>query len=203
MNVNVGPGDGAGDGGGGVAVGSGSGLGAGAVVVSVAVTVLVTVPVAGRVVTAAVAGVLAAGSAVNDGTDPGETAGGGGAVLAGTLAAGGCVLAVVRAAVNAGYRGNAVRADAVPAAGLNTVGCGAGAGLGVMSSARPAIVVICPVSAMVIVAAMMTAAQHASSTYQASWYQGMSRRTIRGSLPSRRQPFLFAYELVDYGQQPS
>jgi hypothetical protein len=210
VNVIVGPGDGSGDGGGADVDGAGDGDGAGAVAVSVAVTVLVTVP--GAVgVTGAVA--VAAGEAVNDETSPGETAGGGGAVLAGTLADGGIVRAVVRADVNGSalvlavaYGGIAVRADAVPAAGLSTVGCGAGAGLGVAltTMARPATIsVMRPVSAMVIVAATMTTAQHASSTYQASWYQGVSRWTIRGSLPSRRQPFLFDYEMVDNGQQPS
>jgi hypothetical protein len=76
----------------------------------------------------------------------------------------------------------------VDAAGLNTTGCGAGDGLGVTGSPRVARTPATrPDSAMVIVAAMSVAAQAASSATQATRYQGMSRRTIRGRLPSRRQ----------------
>jgi hypothetical protein len=181
--VIVGPGDSDGVGSGvlegAVAVGSGLGLG-------VAVWVTVTVP--GGAVDGVPAGVVKAGAGGE--VDPGETAGGGVTVLAGTLVDGRAYdEAGVRYGTEVAVRVGSAGVMPVDAAGLNTTGCGAGDGLGVTGSPRVAITVVTrPDSAMVIVAAMIVTAQAASSATQATLRQGMSRRTIRGCLPSQRLP---------------
>jgi hypothetical protein len=185
--VIVGPGEGEGDGAGavdeGVIVGAGVGVGAGAVAVRVAVWVTVIV-LGGTVVGGA--GVVRAGAGRED--MPGETAGGGGTVLAGTFRGGATYdeAGVTYGIADAVRVGSAARVR-VDAAGLNSTGGCAGDGLGVTGSSRARTPVIRPDSAMVIVAAMSVTAQAASSATQATRYQGASRRTIRGCLPSRRQ----------------
>jgi hypothetical protein len=121
----------------------------------------------GAAVTVTVGGEVTVTVTVTAGGRPGGAEEGAGLVLAGAP----------------GGSADAGRADAVREGG--------GAGDGLSATGRPRLAMTAVTwldSAIVIVAATITIAQQASRAYQAYRYQGLSRRTIRGCLPSQKQP---------------